>query len=384
MSIIAIMLSVGVMVVSVSMVNGFTSEIQNKLFGFWGHIHIDHLDNNQTFDETPISKNQQFVDDIDTIKSIESIHAYAYKPGIIKTKDNIEGIIIKGLGTDYDWTFIQSFIKEGEVLQLKEGETIRELMISETTAKRLNLEVDSKVIIYFMRTEVADRIGRAFQVKGIFNTGLEEYDKQFVLADINVIRELNGWSEDQIGGFEVKLKDVSQLLEMDEFIYKDLIGPELKTETIMESNPNIFEWLRLQKFNEFIILLLMLVVAILNMITALLILILDRTKMIGTLKALGANNGFIRRVFIYNAMYIITWGIILGNVVGLGLCLIQKYFHIIKLPEDSYYVTVAPVKINLLHIAGINLATIAICTLVLLLPAMLISRISPVKAIRFE
>ena len=285
------------MVVSVSMVNGFTSEIQNKLFGFWGHIHIDHLDNNQTFDETPISKNQKFVGEVDTIKSIESIYAYAYKPGIIKTKDNIEGIIIKGLDEDYDWAFINSFIKEGQVLDLQPDETSRDLLISETTAKRLNLTINSRVVIYFMRSEDANRIGRAFKVKGIFNTGLEEYDKQFVLADISVIRDLNGWTKDQVGGFEVKLKDVSRLLEMDEFIYKDLIGPELKTETIMESNPNIFEWLRLQKFNEFIILLLMLVVAILNMITALLILILDRTKMIGMLKALGANNGFIRRVF---------------------------------------------------------------------------------------
>lgn len=258
-----------------------------------------------------------------------------------------------------------------------------EVLISQYIANRLNLKVDDKFKTYFLKESGSRYNLRNFKIVGIYNSGFQEFDATYILGDIRHIQKINKWTENQVGAFEVFIDDFTQIKEKGEEIYKE-IPPTYNSITIEEKYYSIFEWLKLFDFNIIIILIVMIIVATINMIVALLVLILERTQMIGILKALGANNWNIRKIFLYNASYLIFRGLLIGNTVAIGLLLIQKYFGIIKLNPENYYVTVAPVDINLLHIAALNLGTIFICFLVLLIPSYIITKISPVKAIRFD
>ncbi|MGB0839733.1 MAG: ABC transporter permease [Chitinophagales bacterium] len=386
-AVVAIALSMTVMVITTSMVNGFQNEISRKIFGFWGHIHIRSFDSNQSYEDiNPISKDQHFYPAIDTIPGIRHIQVYANKAGIIKTDDEIEGIIMKGISTDFDWDFFQEYLIKGRPMQLNDSSKVNEVVLSQVTANRLNLDTGKSVIVHFI--ESAKYIPkRKLKVVGIYKTGLEEYDEKYALMDIKHIQRINrskSWDEGMVGGFEVFLDDVEDLDKFSELVYYEIIGQDLLSQNIREINPNIFEWLDLQDTNETVILTLMVVVAIINMITALLILILDRTNMIGILKALGADNWRIRKIFLYNAAYIIGWGLLIGNVVGIGFCWLQDRFGFIQLDEESYYLAVAPVDINLGLILMLNLATLIICVVSLVLPSYMVTTINPIKAIRFK
>lgn len=282
----AIALSIAVMVVATVMVNGFTYEISRKIFGFWGHIQVHHFDNNKSFEDIPISRVQNFVPKLLAEKEVVNIAPYATKSGIIKTADEIEGVVVKGIDATYPLDDIRSFLTEGQLPVLDSVEASRDLLLSTTTARRMNIGVGDRVIVYFVRSDRPMPIGRRFEVSGLYNTGLEEYDRQFALADMRIIQQVNGWDSSEVSGFEIRLAGTGLIQEMGEKVYYEYIPKDLYSETIYEMNPNIFEWLQLQKTNEYIILGLMLLVAILNMVTALLILILDRTRMIGLLKAL--------------------------------------------------------------------------------------------------
>jgi len=307
---------------------------------------------------------------------------FANKAGIIKAKDQLEGIILKGIGKDYDWSFMKDYIVDGEVLEFNDSTASRDILISESTAKRLKIKVKDKFTVHFV--ESGDRIQRLFKVKGIYKTGLEEYDKKFAIIDIRRIQQLNGWAEDEVSGFEVFLDDIRDLDVFDEYIYFHVLGPELKCLSIKDVYPGIFNWLNLQDVNERLILILMIIVSIVNMTTALMILILERTNMIGVLKALGSPSASIRRIFLYHAAYIIGLGLLLGNILGIGICLIQQQFGVITLPEEAYYVSVAPVELDLWTILLLNLGTFLITLIVLTIPSYLVTRIDPVKAIRFK
>ncbi len=414
-AIIAIMLSMAVMISATSLISGFKKEISEKIFGFWGHIHITDYNTENSVESIPISTKQDFyngkngallLSDIGRINHIarasdtgfpinllgdrevkssggvKHVQVYANKAGIIKAKDQLEGIVLKGIGKDFDWSFLEKYIIEGQKLNLQDSVETNGILISESTAKRLRLEVGNKFTVHFV--ESGTRIQRLFKISGIYKTGLEEYDKKFALIDIRRIQQLNGWSENEVSGFEVFIEDIDDLDAFDEYIYYQVLGPKLMSKSIKDVYPGIFNWLNLQDVNERLILALMIIVSIVNMMTALMILILERTNMVGIMKALGSTNFSVRKVFLYHAAYIIVIGLFLGNLLGIGFCLLQKYFGFIRLPEESYYVSIAPVDIQPFTILLINLGTFIIILLVLLIPSMLVSRIDPVKAIRFK
>lgn len=405
-AIAAVALSVAVMIAASALIAGFKKEITNKVFGFWGHIHITApAIYSSLLDARPISKKQAFYPSLDTVNSVpyfqkrnflgysweetgrtrggvRHIQTTAIKPGIIKSKNEIEGIILKGVGTDFDWQFFQQYLQDGKALQLQDSTFSSEILISRSTARRLQTHVGDRFEVHFVNN--GSQVIRRFTVAGIYKTGLEEYDKLFALVDIRQVQQLLNWEPDQIGSFEVFVDNIDELDAVQEDIYFSKLPQDLYSETIRNKMPEIFQWLELQNINEKVIYLLMILVAVVNMITALLILILERTNMIGTLKALGANNWQIRRIFLLHAGYITALGLLLGNLLGIGFCLAQKYGQFIRLSEENYYLSVAPIEINPITVLILNIGALVIILLCLLLPSLLVTRITPVRAIRFK
>jgi lipoprotein-releasing system permease protein len=395
-AITAVALSIAVMIIAVSLIKGFKSEISDKMFGFWGHIHLTSTQQTTSFEPAPISSVPQFLPDLKKLKGFDYVNeqgetktcnsyvthvqSYATKAGIIKTKDNFEGIVLKGVGSDYDWRFVEQNLVEGR--KLNACDTCRDIMISKSTADRLKVGVGSKFIIYFVKNNQQEP--RLFQICGIYKTGLEEYDKKFALVDISHIQGLLGWSSNQVAGFEIFVNDIKDIKVINEHIYSELITNDLYSQTIKEEQPAIFDWLDLQDVNEQVILILMLLVSIINMVTALLILILERTNMIGTLKSLGSSNWSIQKVFIYYGTLIVCVGLFFGNLIGIGISWLEQKFQFIKLSESDYYLSYAPIKFDWTMIAILNVGTLAITTLFLLLPTILVLSITPVKALRFK
>lgn len=405
-AVVAVALSVAVMILTNALIAGFKKEISTKIFGFWGHIHITDSDFSSSFLEAyPINKDQSFYPDLDTIKKVSyldrkkflsyeweqmqntkggvrHIQVTALKPGIIKSREEMEGIVLKGVGKDFDWAFMSRYLQEGEALNLSDSIS-SEILISQQTANRLKVALGDRFDVHFF-VENNEQLTRRFTVQGIYKTGLEEYDRLFALADIRQIQKILGWSENEVGGFEVFIDDIDDLRPLAEYIYFEELPNNLYAETIREKFSEIFDWLDLQDINEIVILTLMVIVAIINMITALLILILERTNMIGTLKALGANNWSIRKMFLYYAAYIIFMGLFWGNLIGLSLAMLQDRFGLIRLSEENYYLSVAPVEVNFWSVLLVNVGTSLVILLFLIIPSYLVTRISPVKAIRFN
>ncbi len=546
-AVLAVALGVGIMIIASALVDGFKSSISERIFDFWGHVQITHYNSYQNFEVVPISKAQTYFPGLEELgpfevmvdegqegqeklvlrksnAGVKHVQTYISKEGIIKTKDQIEGIILKGVDDNFDWQTVQKFIVYGDTIASRSKAAYRrDIIISEVTAKRLNLDTASTLMVYFVQN--GEQRQQKFNVCGIYKTGLEEYDKQYALCDIRVLQDLNNWRpyklypeinvlEDsissakyqagknfapsvgplatdqdwitvhgcfdrteyafvapqltsgkmpydmdstgaqkwiaigaslasklqvnvgdnirlaymdidskwapsytvcgifsesnnttlkgnafcdaaslqsmnrelpsQVSGFEVFAQDINDIDLLGYYIHENVCEPEQMARTIKQVYPNIFDWLNLQHVNERIIFLLMLIVAVINMITALLILIIERTRMVGLLKALGASNWPIQMIFLYQAMYIVGLGLLFGNLLGLGFCFAQSSFGFITLPEDMYYVSVAPVHINWLKVLAINLGTFVLTIIVLLIPTLLVSKITPVKAISFR
>ena len=382
-AITAIAIGIIMMIVSVATGIGLQNKIREKVAAFNGHIIITNYDDNQSeVTKEPISIKQNFYPKFKNISGINHIQATASKAGIIHTEESFEGILFKGVGKDYNFKNLQEYLVEGKMPNLKT--TINEeVLISQFIANRLNLKLGDKFKTYFLKDSGSRFNLRNFKIVGIYNSGFQEFDATYVVGDIRHIQRINKWNEDQVGSFEIFLNDFTQIKEKGQEIYKEIPSTYNST-TIEEKYYSIFEWLKLFDFNIVIILIVMIIVATINMIVALLVLILERTQMIGILKALGANNWNIRKIFLYNASYLIIRGLLIGNTIAIGLLLIQKHFGLIKLNPENYYVNIAPVDINPLHIIILNLGTILICFLVLLIPSYIITKISPVKAIRFD
>jgi len=378
---IAVALSVAVMIVAGAIVSGFQKEISEKVFGFWGHIVIRSYEENTSYGEEPIKSAQPFYPSLEKVNGVRHIQVFATKAGIIKTQNEIEGIVLRGIGNDFDWSFLQQYIVAGKKITAGDSSSQKQIIFSQTTADRLNLKVGDDVLVYFVQEPMRYR---KLKITGIYKTGLDEYDRMYALVDIGLIQRLNDWQPGEVGGFEVFINNVDDLNAMGNLINENYVGEKLQARTLREINPNLFDWLDLQNMNERVIIILMILVAVINMTTVLLILILERTNMIGILKSLGGSNWMIRKIFLYHAAYITGLGLLLGNFLGIGISLAQKYFHIIHLDEQSYYVSVAPVLINPLYVILINAGTLLVCLITLILPSYLVSRISPVKAIRFE
>ena len=377
----AIALSMSVMIIAGSMVSGFQKEISEKIFGFWGHVRIYDYNSTMGYQDKAVSIHQKFYPSIEQMPGVKHIQVYVNKPGIIKTKNEIESIVVRGYGKDFDSTYIKEWMQSGRFFRAGDTSHQRKILISQSTANRLNLKVGDDIPIYFI--QAPPRV-RKFRIEGIYKTGLEEYDKMYALCDIADLQKMNDWSADSVSGFEIFLDDVKNITPIGKKINEEFVGQNLVAQTLKEINPNIFDWLELQDINQYVILILMTIVAIINMVTALLILILERTNMIGVLKAQGAGNTMVRKIFIYHAAIIILQGLIIGNAVGLGLCYLQAKTGMIRLPEESYYVSVAPVHFDVAYIAALNIGVMVICLLVMLVPSYLIAKVSPVKAIRFR
>ena len=382
-SILAIALGLAVMIVSSAVLNGFQYTIREKVTGFAAHIQIDNFDANASYEQMPLEREQPFLPLLKNHPGIAHIQAFALKAGIIKTGEQMQGVILKGVGPDYEWSFFRDNLAEGDVMRITDTTRSDEILISRFLADKLLLGLKDDVRMYFLSGEQAQPRGRKFTVAGIYETGLEEFDRSYVIGDLKHVQSLNFWDAGQVSGFEVFVKDFSRVQEIGDWVYSE-IGYNLNSQTILSLYPQIFDWLRLMDMNVIIILVLMVFVAAMTMISTLLILILDRTVMIGILKALGMKSRDVRRIFVVNSVYIIGRGMLWGNLAGLGLCLLQWYFRIIPLDQASYYVSFVPVRLSLSHILAINAGTFVICLAVLLIPGIIISRITPIKAIRFN
>ncbi len=390
-AIIAIALGLAVMILAISILTGFKQEIRNKVVGFGGHIQVLNFDSNYSYETVPISSDQPFLEKLDNIHGIRHVQVFGTKAGIIKTRDNIQGVVLKGVGPDYDWSFFKKNMVEGDVLSLSDTARSDGVIISRKLCEMLSFKLHDSFAMYFVQDPSGSRVrSRMFTIEGIYETSIEEMDKIFVMCDINHIRRLNGWTQDQVSGFEILIDNFKDIDFMT-FAVRDAIGynisqdqEQLKVTNIRVKYPQIFDWLNFQDTNVIVILALMILVAGFTMISGLLILILEKTNMIGILKALGSDNRLIRKIFLYQAVYLTAMGLVWGNLLGIGLALLQLKFSIISLDPSSYYLTTVPVNLNLIHLVILNLSTIIIIILMLLIPSQLISRITPVRAIRFD
>jgi lipoprotein-releasing system permease protein len=386
-AVVGIALGIAVMILAVAILTGFKEQIREKVVGFGSNIQIVNLDSNYSFETTPINQGQEFIPKIKNIPGIKHIQVFATKAGIIKTDEDIQGVVLKGVGSDFDWSYFKTNIINGSVFTVSDTSRTDKVIISKKISDMLRLRTGDSFTMHFIQDPPRQR---KFTVSGIYETSLEEFDKIYVFCDIGHIKRLNGWADDQVSGFEIFINDFDRLDEMTAAI-KDAIGyrvtedeDQFRVKNIREKYPQIFDWLNFQDLNVIIIILLMLIVAGFNMISGLLILILEKTNMIGILKALGSEDHTIRRVFLYQAAYLISKGLFWGNVIGIGLAYIQLKTGLVTLDPSSYYIKTVPVNLELAHILLLNFGTMAVIIFMLLMPSQLISRITPVKAIRYD
>ncbi len=386
-AITGIAMGLAVMIVAVSILTGFKQQIREKIVGFGSNIQISNFDSNISFETAPINQDQDFIPKIKNIPGITHIQVYATKAGIIKTEADFQGVILKGIGSDFDWSYFSRNMVEGKVFTVTDTARTNEVIISKKISDMLRLKTGDSFAMHFVQDPPRMR---KFTVSGIYETSLEEFDKIYVFCDIGHIKRLNGWSDDQISGFEIFIKDFDRLDEITMSV-RDAIGyrvledeDKFKVTNIRMKYPQIFDWLNFQDVNVIIIIFLMLVVAGFNMISGLLILILEKTNMIGVLKALGSEDVTIRRVFLYQAAYLISKGLLWGNLIGIGIVFIQLKTGLITLDPSSYYIKTVPVNLDLIHIILLNAGTMVAIIIMLLVPSKLISRITPVKAIRYD
>ena len=386
-AIAGIAIGLAVMILSLAIVTGFKSEISNKVVGFGSHIQILNYDSNTSYETVPIRRDQPFLRGVENLPGIKHIQAFGIKAGIIKTGNDIQGVVLKGVGPDFDWSFFEKNLTEGSIIPLSDTTRSNQVVISSRLSSLLHLKLGDDFAMYFVQEP--PRL-RKFTVHGIYETSLVDFDEKFIFADIQHIMSLNNWDSNQISGFEILLDDFNDLDLMTWLVSREVglnfqdNGALLKVVSIRDRYPQIFDWLNLQDMNVAIILVLMFLVAGFNMVSGLLILILERTPMIGILQSLGADNLKIRKVFLYQAGFLISRGLFWGNLIGIGLCLLQYHFGIVRLDQASYYLDRVPIHFSLLHLVLLNLGTLLLTLLMMLIPSRVVSGISPVRAIRFD
>lgn len=373
------------MIITLSFVNGFQETVSGKVFSFWGHLRIEYRQPMRASiaEEEPIEENDSLIRSISRNPEIASIHPFATKYAILKTPEEMEGVLLKGLDQTYDFNHLKAFLKEGRWIHFNDSSYSREILISTYTASQLKLKLNDRVLIYFIRKDGSLRPDK-LTVCGIYKTGIEDYDKIFALGDVKLIQRLNGWKPSEIGGYEIFLKDYKQMGRMSTTIYNnDLFPQDWETKTIHEIYPNIFDWLNIQDTNQNILITIMVIIALINLITCLIILVLERLQMIGTLKALGARNWSVQKIFLYHAGIITITGIFIGTGLALLLLWLQLKTGFLRLPEDAYYVDKAAVKIEWWQVAAVDVCTLAVALLILLIPSFIVRRVQPIKAIHF-
>jgi lipoprotein-releasing system permease protein len=378
-AIAGVMLSLAVMILSIAIIKGFKTEIQDKVRGFIGDVQIYRYDLNGSFEKSPFVPNDSTLNFLKRDKAVQSYYPFATKPAIISANGEVEGITFKGIDSTYDWNFIRKHLVSGTIINFNDT-TNNQILISSHTSTRLQLKVGDSFLMHFVQNPPKRR---KFKIVGIYNIGIENIDKSFVLGNINIIRSVNKWQPNQMGGMEVRIKDFTKLKPVADDIYSNL-ELKLRSRSVKESTPEIFTWLSLLDVNTKVLLILMMIVGVINMITALLIMILEKTTMIGLLKAMGISDYSVMKVFLYNAIYLVGIGLVLGNILGLGIAYFQQKTHLFALDQTNYYLAYVPMEVHVLDLLMLNIATIIICFLVLIVPSLLVSRISPLKAIRFK
>jgi len=387
LAITATVISVAVMIITLSFVNGFQETVSGKVFSFWGHIRLGYRQPMKASiaEEEPIRADTAIVSSIKKNPLVRTIHPFATRNAILKTTDEMEGILLKGLDITYDSAHMQGFMQEGSRwIHYNDSTYSRDIIISKYTATQLKLKVNDRILIYFIKPDGTLRPDK-LTISGIYKTGIEEYDKHFAIGDIQLIRQLNGWNADQIGGYEIFLYDYKKMDQASIEIFNSYNLPAVwETQTIKEIYPNIFDWLDIQDVNQNILISIMTIIALINLITCLIILVLERLRMVGVLKALGATNWTVQKIFLNHSTLITLAGIIIGSILGLGLLWLQQTTHFVKLPEEAYYMNTANVKIIWWQVLLVIGGTLVISFLVLLIPSFIVRRIQPIRAIRFS
>ncbi len=382
-SYVSIALGLALMIISVAIVIGFKRSISDKVIGFAAHIQIEGFSNNESMIEKPLKKNDEFIARISKRKDVKHIQFTAHKAGVLKTTDQIQGVILKGVGVNYDTAFMHSCMVEGRFPHITDEGITNEVIISSSLAQKMNLKLADPVRVWFIGEDDKNARGRKFTVSGIYNTSIEEFDNAYIIGDIKHVQRLNNWNENQVGKVEVMINDFNDLERVATSIYK-IIPYNLNVITVKERYPQIYNWLGLLDMNVSVILTLLILVAAITMVSTLLIIIIERTNMVGVLKALGMRNRSVRKVFLYKASSIIIRGMIWGNVIGLLFYYVQEEFQLIKLNPQNYYVDYVPVELSTVYVLALNAGTFVICFLMLIIPSYYITRILPSKALRFE
>ncbi|MBC7694404.1 MAG: ABC transporter permease [Burkholderiales bacterium] len=394
--IIGIALGVAVMIITLAVVTGFQQQIIHKITTFTSHLQINDYDPNQSLEPNPIVFDNELLKNISSSSNVKHIQSFATKNGILKTKTENEGIVLKGISSDYDWSYLQPYLVEGKVLTIHKDSVSKEIFISQTLANKLHLKLNQKLLVYFMTKKKLDdttfngknyidyepRV-KDFYVKGIYNTGFSDFDKNLVFVDLKQIQKLNYWKDNEVAGYEVYLNDFN-LLDLSLENLNDVIGYNYTITSVKQLQSSIFSWLEMIDINAVIIITLMVLVAAINMISALLILILERTNLIGILKALGLANESVRKIFFYVSLQLLIKGLFFGNLIGIGFCLLQSHFKFATLNPETYYLDAVPINLSIIHLLLINLGTIITCLLMMFLPTLILNKITPIKAIRFS
>jgi lipoprotein-releasing system permease protein len=385
-AIAAIAIGVVMMLIAIATGVGLKHKIREKVAAFNGHIQISNYDNNTSeVSLDPVPLEQDFYPEFKDVEGVSHVQAVATKGGIIRTEDTFEGMLAKGVGQDYNWAVFEEYIVDGKLPDYS-GKLNDEVLISRMMANRLQLKVDDSFFSFFLKDGDASKVpnNRKFKITGIYDSGFEEFDATYVFVDIRHIQRMNKWASNEVGNFEVFIEDFDQLEEKSNEIYSKTLS-SLDTQNIKTKYFRIFEWISLFDFNIALIIGIMIIVGGINMITALLVLILERTQMIGVLKALGSENWSIRKVFLYNATYLIAIGLLWGNGIGLTLLYLQDKFRLFKFPNpEEYYIEYIPVHIDISTVLLLNLGVMLLCLVMLLVPSYIITKITPVKAIKFE
>lgn len=386
LAITATAISVAVMILTLAFLNGYQQAVSEKIFSFSGHLRLQHYEQYKSSiaEESPIMRNDTIAAAIAKTEGVRHVQAFATKYAILKADSAIEGILFKGTGSDYDFESMKQFLTKGRWIQFNDSTYSREVVISEYTAKQLELKVGDKILIYFFKGNENKPRPDKLTIVGLYKTSMEEYDKLYAIGDLQLVQRLNDWTKGEIGGYEIFLNDYNKMDEVNDKIFESLPG-EWGSKTIKDIYPNIFDWLQLQNINGYIVLVVMIIIAIINLITCLIIMVLERTRMIGVLKTVGATNWTIQKIFTIQGGIITLAGTVLGLILGIGVCYLQMKTHFLSFTdENAYYMTIIPVKIIWWQVALVVIGTIIICTLTLLIPAIVSRRVQPAKAVQFR
>ena len=383
-----IAIGLAVMIISVAVVTSFKKEVRNKVIGFDAHIQLSNFDSNNSYESTPIAVSDSLRSVLLGTKGVRHIESFATKSGIIRTETDFQGIVLKGVGTDFDTTFLKSHLVEGQMIHIVKDTISAQILISRTTANLLRFRCGQSFALYY--TDDRNLRARTFNITGIYDTGFADYDNIFAFCDINLIRRMNGWEDDMVSRVAIFVDNYNDLDELTDELYfslidkKDRLGNIFYIRSIKELSPMIFNWLAILDSNVAVILALIILVSGFTMISGLLIIILERTAMIGILKALGQNNYSIRKVFLHVSFFLIVKGMCWGNIIGLAFCLLQSRFHWLKLDPATYYIDFVPVDLSWLALLLVNVGSLAVSMLMMIAPSYLITKIEPAKSIRFE